>query len=423
MTRSRSLFDPVSLGSLPLNNRVVMAPMTRSRATREGRPTDLMAEYYRQRSGAGLVISEGTVVSAQGVSYPRVPGLYTSEQVRAWTPVTDAVHGAGGVIFAQLWHVGRQSHSSVQPDRLPPWAPSAVAIENYRYYRKPQPVPYETPRVLSVEGIRAVIGDFTRAAIHAVEAGFDGVELHGANGYLIDQFLNSGSNRRTDSYGGSIENRARFLHELLESMGQHLPMERVAVRLSPSATWMDSVDEDKAALHSHVISSIDHYGLAYLHLVEPGISGATSEDSGTHAVPSETLSALFHGPVILTGNQTLDTAQRALDRGSADLLGFGRDFISNPDLPDRLRLGAPLLPGDKKGFYAGGAQGYLTYPSLAEERRWAELSEDFARDPDTARALHRHLAGLSEVELSRAGQLYIFNQLCSLLTHSPCTAS
>lgn len=420
--RSRTLFEPMALGTLHLANRVVMAPMTRSRATQDSLPTDVMVEYYRQRAGAGLVISEGTVVSAQGVSYPRVPGLYSREQVNAWKPVTDAVHEAGGVIFAQLWHVGRQSHSSVQPDGLPPWAPSAVAIENYHYYRKPEKVPYETPRELSVEGIRDVINDFTRAAVHAMEAGFDGVELHGANGYLIDQFLNSGSNRRTDQYGGALENRGRFLHELLESIGQHVPLNRVAVRLSPSSTWMDALDDDKAALHSHVVSSLNRFGLAYLHLVEPGISGATSEDSAGHAVPSDQLSALFDGPVILTGDHSLESAQEALGRGRADLVGYGRTFISNPDLPQRLLEGAPLLPSDKKGFYSDGVDGYLTYPSLAEERRWAELAEDFARDPVAAEALHQHLQNLSELELARTGQLYIFNQLDALLSTTTCSA-
>lgn len=420
---SPSLFEPVTLGTLHLSNRVVMAPMTRSRATEDGLPTDMMVEYYRQRAGAGLIISEGTVVSAQGVSYPRVPGLYSRDQVSAWKPVTDAVHEAHGMIFAQLWHVGRQSHSSVQPDGLPPWAPSAVAIENYRYYRKPEKVPYETPRALSVEGIRDVIKDFTRAAVHAIEAGFDGVELHGANGYLIDQFLNSGSNRRTDQYGGTPENRVRFLHELLESIGQHVPLDRVAVRLSPSSTWMDALDDDKTALHSHVISSLNQFSLAYLHLVEPGISGAISEDPGNHSISSGQLSALFNGPVVLTGGHTHESAQQALDRGSADLVGFGRAFISNPDLPERLRRDAPLLPGDRKSFYSDDSHGYLTYPTLAEEQRWAELSADFARDPVMAEVLHQHLTQLSELDLARTGQLYIFTQLDSLLSTTTSTVS
>lgn len=406
-----SLFDPFQLGSRTLANRVVMAPLTRSRATADGVPTTLMEVYYAQRAQAGLIISEGVVVSPQAASFGHVPGLYNARQRDAWRKVVDAVHARGGLIFAQLWHVGRQSHSSVQPDGRPPWAPSSVPITGFRYYRKPDRLPYETPRELSREGIRQIIGDFADAATHAANAGFDGVELHGANGYLIDQFLNSGSNQRTDEYGGSIPNRARFLHELIDAVGERIPLASVGVRLSPSSTWMDAKDADKAALHRHVIASLNQYNLAYLHLVEPQIAGATTAEAAPDAVPTAWLSTFFEGPVIATGGHDLQSARQLLAEGTSDLVGFGRPFISNPDLPERLRRGAPLSPADRSLFYTGDADGYISYPSLADEQSWAELKRDLEAGVADPSAIHAQLTAHSVAELYDEGKLYSFLQL------------
>jgi N-ethylmaleimide reductase len=410
-----SLFSTFNLGPLELRNRTVMAPLTRSRATPDGVPTELMEAYYAQRAGAGLIVSEGVVVSPQGVAYPRVPGLYNDGQVEAWRRVTRAVHEQGGFIFAQLWHVGRQSHSSVQPDGLPPFAPSPIPIENYQYYRKPDRLPYETPRKLSREGIRKVIEQYTEAAARAVDAGFDGVEIHAANGYLIDQFLNSGSNQREDEYGGSAANRARFLHELLDAVGKRVPLSRVGVRLSPSSTWMDALDEDKSALHSHVVASLNRHGLAYLHLVEPEIAGSVTAEVADDAVPTAELAALFRGPVIVTGEHNLASAQQRIADGVADLVGFGRTFIANPDLPERLRTGSALNPPEKRTFYAGGPEGYITYPSLAEEARWAELRTAIEAGTTSAEACLEELSARTPVELVRSGDLYSLHQLRDLV--------
>lgn len=413
-----SLFDPFQLGPLRLRNRTIMAPLTRSRATPEGVPTEIMEIYYAQRASAGLIISEGVVVSPQGVAYPRVPGLYSEEQAQSWRRITGAVHERGGLIFAQLWHVGRQSHSSVQPDGLPPFAPSAKPILNHQYYRKPDRLPYETPRELSRAGIRAIITDFAAAAERAVSAGFDGIEIHGANGYLIDQFLNSGSNLREDEYGGSIANRVRFLHELLESVGGRISLSRVGVRLSPSSNWMDAIDKDKTALHSHVVDSLNSYGLAYLHLVEPSIAGAVTSKVAADAVPTELLSARFNGPVIVTGEHDRHSAEVALNQRDADLIGFGRKFIANPDLPERLHCAAPLNSPDKKSFYSGGAEGYITYPSLKEEARWAELRDSLDSGQTDLGAITAELAERSPVRLARDGDLYPFSQLQHLISQT-----
>lgn len=368
------LFSAYQMGPVRLRNRIIMAPLTRSRADAEHNPTELMAQYYGQRASAGLIVSEGIIVSPQGAAYPRVPGLFTERHVQKWTDITDAVHQRGGKIFAQLWHVGRQSHSTVQPDGKPPWAPSAVAIDGYTYYRKPTRLPYETPRVLSQEGIDAVKEDFRKAALAAIQAGFDGVELHGANGYLIDQFLNSSSNRRTDRYGGSIENRARFLQELVDTVGESVGFDRVAVRVSPSSTWMDAEDDDKLALHTYVAKMLSGKNLAYLHVVEPGIAGSQSADVSASAIPSSVLRPHFSGTLVATGGLTLHTASRKVEEGVTDLVGFGRLFIANPDLPERLQQGASLLEPDKTGFYAGGAEGYTSYPFLHEQVHGAELN-------------------------------------------------
>ncbi|MFJ5956455.1 alkene reductase [Paenarthrobacter sp. NPDC092416] len=358
------LFEPVVLGGQTLPNRFVLPPLTRSRAQADGVPTPLMAEYYGQRAGAGLIISEGTVVSPQGSAYAQVPGLYTEAQVEAWRPIVSAAGSKGAVVYAQLWHVGRQAHSCVQPDGCPPWGPSPIAISGWEYRSPDGPVPFEVPRELSHEGIAEIVAQFAAAARNAVAAGFDGVELHAANGYLFDQFFNSSSNTRTDQYGGSIENRLRFLYEVIEAVSESVPANRIGVRISPSSDWMDVSDPDKRSLYSALVRGINERGLAYLHLVEPGIAGAVDAPTSDDVLQSAELSQLFDGPVIVTGGHTPQTAASAVGSGTADLVGFGRLFIANPDLPRRIRNGADLTGLREEGLYAGGPAGYTDYPEL-----------------------------------------------------------
>lgn len=366
MTTHDILFRSMTLGGQPVANRIVLPPLTRSRATPEGVPTEIMAQYYGQRSGAGLVIVEGTVILPQATAYACVPGLYSDEQVEAWRPVVQAAGAQGAPVYCQLWHVGRQSHSSVQPEGKLPLAPSAVPIVGYNYRSPNGRIPYETPQELSRRDIARIVKAFGVAAHNAARAGFDGVELHGANGYLIEQFLDDGINQRTDEYGGSIENRMRFLLEVLESVFEHFPSHRVGVRFSPSSTWMDAIDSDKRTLFSTVIAKLNTLDLAYLHLVEPGIAGSTTLLTTDDPIPTAELASLFDGTVIVTGGLDADSASRLLRGGVADLVGFGRDFIANPDLPARLACGAGLQKLSLSGLYGGSARGYTDYPSLHE---------------------------------------------------------
>jgi N-ethylmaleimide reductase len=358
------LFEPMILGGQTLPNRFVLPPLTRSRAQTDGVPTSMMIEYYRQRAGAGLVISEGTVVSPQGSAYAQVPGLYSDAQVERWRPVVAAAGSKGAAVYAQLWHVGRQAHSCVQPDGCPPWGPSPIAIAGWEYRSPTGAVPFEVPRELSEEGIAEIVTQFATAARNAAAAGFDGVELHAANGYLFDQFFNSSSNQRSDRYGGSIENRLRFLYEVIEAVSRFIPVNRIGVRISPSSSWMDVSDPDKRSLYSALVRGVNERGLAYVHLVEPGIAGAVDTDADADAIKSAELGDLFDGPVIVTGGHTPQTAAAAVGAGSADLVGFGRLFIANPDLPHRIRNGAELAELREEGLYAGGPAGYIDYPGL-----------------------------------------------------------
>lgn len=363
MSDSR-LFHPVRLGDRHIENRIVLPPLTRSRATAEGSATELMREYYAQRSGAGLIIAEGTVVTPQASAYANVPGLFTDEQINAWRPVVEASKREGNAVYCQLWHVGRQSHSSVQPDGLPPQAPSPVAIKGFTYRSPEGRIPYETPRELTTEQIKQIVQAFGTAAANAAKAGFDGVELHGANGYLIEQFLDDGINFRTDEYGGSLENRMRFLFEVLDAVTEQLPANKVGIRFSPSSDWMDAIDSDKRTLFSTVIRRLNSYSLAYLHLVEPGIAGATNAAKSDNSIPTKELAAHFDGTVIVTGGHDKESAEELIKSGVADLVGFGRLFISNPDLPERFRLNAPLAELNSHGLYGGTERGYTDYPRL-----------------------------------------------------------
>jgi N-ethylmaleimide reductase len=353
-TRAYRLLEPAALGHLDLPNRVVMAPMTRNRATSELEPGPSAATYYAQRASAGLIITEATQVSASAAGYPLTPGVYTDAQVAGWRKVTDAVHARGGRIFVQLWHTGRISHPAMQPDSALPVAPSPIAASGeLMTYQGMQPFP--TPRALEVDEIRAIVGDFGAAAVRAIDAGFDGVELHAANGYLIDQFLRDGSNRRTDAYGGSLANRARFLREVTEAVAAAIGAHRVGVRISPSGTFNSMSESDPERLTTHVAQLLEPYGLAYLHVIDPA-----AEDDRR---PLTTLARRdFSGTLITNGAFTIEAAERVLEDGVADLVSFGAPFIANPDFVERLREGAALSDGDRSTFYGGDDRGYIDYP-------------------------------------------------------------
>ncbi|HEX2202601.1 MAG TPA: alkene reductase [Longimicrobium sp.] len=361
----RTLFSPFQLGPYELRNRVVMAPMTRNRAGEGNVPTEASAEYYAQRASAGLIVTEGTQVSPQGVGYPNTPGMHTDAQVEGWRKVTEAVHAGGGRIFAQLWHVGRVSHPSLQPGGALPVAPSPVGIEGQVYtYQGLQP--YVTPRALETEEIGGIVADFEAAARRAFAAGFDGVELHGANGYLIDQFLRDGSNRRDDRYGGSVPNRVRFLEEVTEAVTRVWGGDRVGVRVSPTGAYNGMADSDPEATFSYAAYALNAFGLAYLHVVEPVGEG----DNPKNAIYSQggrispTLRAIFRGAFVANGGYGAETGNAVLAGGGADLVSFGTSFLANPDLPRRLAEGAPLNPPDRATFYGGDARGYTDYPTL-----------------------------------------------------------
>ncbi|MDN3988738.1 alkene reductase [Zwartia vadi] len=360
------LFTPLQLGALSLNNRVVMAPLTRMRASEGDVPGELAAEYYSQRASAGLIISEAAQISTLGKGYPGTPGIYSDAQVAGWKKVTDAVHGKGGKMVCQLWHVGRISHSSLHPIEGLPVAPSAIAPTGKVYTATWQLAEYETPRPLSLSEIPALIQDYVHAAQQAKAAGFDGVEVHGANGYLLDQFLHDGSNNRNDQYGGSIENRSRLLLEVLHAVINVWGADRVGVRLSPYGTFNDMSDHDTMGLFTHLIGQLNPLGLAYLHLIEPRSTMAGGTDKVKEDQPSTSalFRPLYKGKIIAAGGFDREGAEQFVSNGLADAIAFGRFFISNPDLPKRLAENSPLNPYDRSTFYGGGAKGYVDYPSL-----------------------------------------------------------
>jgi N-ethylmaleimide reductase len=369
-----SLFSPLQVGPCRLNHRVVMAPLTRMRADGSSfAPRTLNAEYYRQRTTpGGLIIAEASPVMATGRGNPATPGIYSERQIKGWRDVVDAVHAKGGLIFLQLWHVGRVSHSSYQPGGLLPVAPSAVAIADLTTMTASgKPAPYETPRALETGEIQGVIDGFRQGAVNALQAGFDGVEIHGANGYLIEQFLQSHTNLRTDQYGGSIANRARFLMEITQAVIEVWGADRVGVRLSPYGVANGSGEADPMPLYTHVIESLDRLGLAYLHFIEPRSSGAGRAEVNHQNVPSAMVlfRPLWRGVLITAGGFTGETAEAAIAGGHADAVAFGRIFISNPDLPRRLQHGYPLTPYNRATFYGGEEAGYTDYPVHGEMER------------------------------------------------------
>jgi N-ethylmaleimide reductase len=354
------LLEPYQLGPLTLPNRLVMAPLTRNRSP-GGVPNEMVARYYEQRASAGLIVSEGTQIDPVGQGYQDTPGIYSEEQREGWRRVTDAVHKAGGRIFAQLWHVGRVSHSFYHGQT--PVAPSAIAPESGKAYTPEGMKPYETPRALSIDEVREMVGKFRHSATIAKEANFDGVEIHGANGYLIDQFLQSGSNARTDEYGGSLENRARFLIEVATAVKEVWGDQRVGVRLSPGGGTNGIHDANPVETFTYAAERLTELGgLAYLHVVEAPVATGGPDD---HAVcATDLVRPVYKGTLISTGGYTVETAERAVEKGRADLIGFGRLFIANPDLPERIRTGAPLNEPNAETFYTPGERGYVDYPSL-----------------------------------------------------------
>ena len=362
-----SLFSPLKIGPYQLGHRVMMAPLTRMRAEKPSlAPRPLNVEYYRQRATpGGLIIAEASPVLPTGFGGPGVPGIYSERQIKGWREVVDAVHEKGGVIFLQLWHVGRVSHSSFQPGGVLPVAPSAVPISDLKTMTADGKVaPYETPRALETGEIPGVIDAYRQAARNALEAGFDGVEVHGANGYLIEQFLQSHTNLRTDQYGGSIENRTRFLMEVTEAVIEVWGADRVGVRLSPYGVANGSGEADPMPLYTYAIQSLNPLGLAYLHFIEPRSSGAGRAEVNHQNVPSAMVlfRPIWKGVLITAGGFVGETAEAAIAAGHADAIAFGRIFISNPDLPRRLQHRFPLTPYNRATFYGGEEAGYTDYP-------------------------------------------------------------
>jgi N-ethylmaleimide reductase len=367
-----SLFSPVQIGPYQLRHRLVMAPLTRIRAEKPSlAPRPLNAEYYAQRATpGGLIIAEASPVAATGFGSPGVPGIYSAQQIDGWRKVVDAVHAKGGVIFLQLWHVGRVSHSSFQPIGALPVSASAVPIssEFKAATADGKIVPYETPRALETSEIVGVVDVFRQAARNALAAGFDGVEIHGANGYLIEQFLQSRSNQRTDQYGGAIANRVRLLMEITQAAIDVWGAHRVGVRLSPYGIANGSGEADPMPLYTHAIKSLNPLGLAYLHFIEPRSSGAGRAEVNHQNVPSAMVlfRPVWNGILIAAGGFTGEAADAAIAAGHADAVAFGRIFISNPDLPRRLQRGYPLTPYNRATFYGGDVAGYTDYPEHDE---------------------------------------------------------
>ena len=356
-----NLLDPYKLGPFVLRNRLVMAPLTRRRAREGGVPVEMNAVYYAQRASAGLIIAEASQISPQGVGYMNTPGIHTKAQVEGWKLVTKAVHDAGGVIFLQLWHVGRVSHSLLQPGNALPV--SASALSGGDFITTPEgKKPMEIPHALTVPEIGCIIEDYRKAAANAMEAGFDGVEIHAANSYLLDQFMHSSSNLRTDQYGGSIENRCRLTLEVTDAVCTAIGSDKTGIRLSPSNIRYGMDDPDPAALFGYVIQELDKRSLAYLHLVEPMLS----LENHPHMVRqvAKHFRKHFSGTLITAGNLTPESGSQALEGGYADLVAFGRLFISNPDLPQRILMNAPLNVPDPDTFYTRGPEGYTDYPFM-----------------------------------------------------------
>lgn len=355
-----SLFDPIRLGDIELRNRVAMAPLTRNRAVAGRVPSPLAVEYYRQRADAGLIVTEATQISPLGQGYLDTPGIYSREQVEGWKAVTRAVHERGGKIVVQLWHVGRISHVSLLPEGEVPVAPSAIPAKSKTFTRNGFE-DVSAPRALALDELPGIVEEYRVAARNAIEAGFDGVEVHGANGYLLEQFLRDSTNHRTDAYGGSIENRARLLIEVMRTVTAEIGAGRTGLRLSPVTPANDAaLDSDPQALFNHVAEQLAPLKLAFLHVIE----GATGGPRDVAPFDYAALRARVKAPWIVNNGYDRDMAIEAVASGQADVVAFGRPFISNPDLVQRLRVGAPFAALDRDTLYGGGAKGYTDYPAL-----------------------------------------------------------
>ncbi len=386
MSEYPALFSPLRAGAFSLKHRVVMAPLTRMRSAQPGDvPQALNVEYYGQRaSDGGLIVSEATQISMQGKGYPGAPGIHSAAQVEGWRAVTEAVHAKGGLIVLQLWHVGRNSHSTLHPADGLPVAPSAIAPKVGKAFRADfQQTEYETPRALGLAELPGIVEQYRKGAQNARTAGFDGVEIHSANGYLLDQFLQDGSNHRTDAYGGSIENRARLLMEVADAVIAVWGADRVGVRLAPYGTFGDMSDSNPLTLFSYVLEQLSARQIAYAHLVEPrvGNAGANAPLDASAVRTAETFRKAFPGTLISAGGYSAAEAERSIASGYADAVAFGRLFIANPDLPERFRRNAPLNEPNRATFYGGTEAGYTDYGAL--ESVLAEITAD----PSTPLAL------------------------------------
>ena len=353
-----SLFDPILIGAIEAPNRILMAPLTRGRGTRDHVPTPIMADYYAQRASAGLIVTEATGISRQGLGWPYAPGLWSKEQVEAWKPVTEAVHRAGGRIVVQLWHMGRLVHSDLIGEQ--PVSSSATTAPGHAYTYDGKK-PYGEARALRLDEIPALLDDYRRAARHAVEAGFDGVQIHAANGYLIDQFLRDNSNHREDVYGGSIANRIRLLRQVTQAVTEIVGPHRTGVRLSPNGESQGANDSAPEALFTAAAEMLSGLDIAFLELREPDFEGTFGKAERPPIAPA--IRTVFKGAIVLNSDYDRAKAQAALDSGVADAITFGRSFLANPDLPKRLAHNLPLTPGNPKTWYSQGPEGYTDYPT------------------------------------------------------------
>ncbi|WP_336488506.1 alkene reductase [Methylobacterium nigriterrae] len=359
-----SLFDPIRIGAIEAPNRIFMAPLTRGRATRAHVPTPIMAEYYAQRAGAGLILTEATGISQEGLGWPYAPGIWSDEQVEAWAPIVKAVHDAGGRIVCQLWHMGRVVHPDFLGGAKPVSASATTAPDQAHTYEGKKP--YAEARSLGIDEIPRLLADYERATRNALAAGFDGVQIHAANGYLIDQFLRDGSNHRTDAYGGPVENRVRLLAEVTRAVAGVAGSDRTGVRLSPNGAIQGVDDSDPDTLFGAAAEALGRIGIAFLELREPGPDGTFGKPNRPPIAP--VIKKAFGGPLILNSDYDGRSAQDALDEGRADAIAFGRTFLANPDLPERIAENAPLNKDVQNTWYSQGPEGYVDYPTLDEAR-------------------------------------------------------
>jgi N-ethylmaleimide reductase len=354
-----NIFSTLTIGKKTLKNRIIMAPLTRCRAVEDNCANDLMATYYAQRASAGLIITEASQISPLGVGYPYTPGIYNDAQIEGWKKITTAVHEKGGLIYLQLWHVGRVSHSSFLNGKLPV-APSAVKIDG-KHYTPEGMQPFETPRALEPDEIKEIVKEYVQAAKNAIKAGFDGVEIHGANGYLIDQFIKDGTNKRTDEYGGSIENRSRFLFEVVSAVCNAIGSERTALRLSPSGTFNSMTDSNPREDFTYICKKLNDHDLAYLHIID-----ALEADikHGANVVELQVLRNAYNGVLITNGAYDKARGNEAIEHGLADAVAYGTLYIANPDLPKRFETDAPLATADPHTFYTHNEKGYTDYKTI-----------------------------------------------------------